>query len=126
MGSIYRRLPYRDNCFDGIICIRALHHHKLKFIKRAINEMKRVLRPSGMIYLTVRKEVAKEKRVPFIEIAPYTYIPLEGKEKGIIHYIFTEESLKREFSDFKIEKLWVEHGPREWEAYYSLLGILEK
>ncbi|GAH89086.1 unnamed protein product, partial [marine sediment metagenome] len=33
----------------------------------------------------------KKKRLPFKQIAPRTYIPLEGDEKGIAHYLFNKK-----------------------------------
>jgi len=125
VGSIYETLPYKDDYFDGIICIRSLHHHTIERIQKTIEEMERVLKPNGLVYVTVRKEVPKEKRVPSLEIAPQTYIPLEGKEKGVVHYLFTEEILRGKFSKFEILRLWVEYGSKDWEAYYCLLGKLK-
>lgn len=125
VGSIYKRLPYRDNYFDGITCIRSLNHHTIEHIEKTIEEMERVLEPNGLIYVTMRKEVPKEKRLPALEIAPRTYIPLKGKEEGVIHYLFTEEILREKFSNFEILRLWAESGPKDWEAYYCLLGKLK-
>jgi len=125
VGSIYERLPYEDNFFDGIVCIRSLNHGTIEDIRKLIKEMGRVLKPRGSIYATVRKRVAKGKRLPFKEIAPRTYIPLEGKEKGVVHYLVNESILRKEFHDFKIHKLWIEYGPGDWEAYYCLLGELK-
>jgi len=125
IGSMYEKLPYDNNFFDGIICIRSLNHSTIENIRKAIGEMERVLKPEGLVYITVRKRVSKKKRLPFKEIAPRTYIPLEGKEKGVIHYLFNKSILKKEFHNFKIHKLWVEYGPKDWEAYYCLLGELK-
>jgi len=125
VGSIYKKLPYEDNFFDGTICIRSLNHGTIDDIGKLIKEMERVLKPRGLVYITVRKKVAKKKRLPFKEIAPRTYIPLEGKEKGIVHYLFNKSILRKEFHNFEIHKLWVEYGPEDWEAYYCLLGELK-
>ncbi len=45
------------------------------------------------IKVTVRKKAAKKERRPSIEIAPHTYVPVEGHERDIVHYLFTKESL---------------------------------
>lgn len=120
IGSIYKKLPYKDSLFDAIISIRTLNHAKIKSIHKTIKEMKRVLKPKGLIFVTVRKRISKKLRVPYKDIAPRTYIPLEGKEKGVIHYSFNKSLLRKEFRNFKIYDLWIDD-----ENYYCLLGELK-
>ncbi len=121
VGSIYRRLPFKDNFFDAIVCIQALHHARIESIRRTIREMERVLKPSGLAFVTVRKRIPKKERLPFKDIAPRTYIPLEGEEKGLVHYLFNKKLLHEEFKDFKIHDIWVDS-----KNYYCLLGELER
>lgn len=122
VSDIYARLPYEDNFFDAIISIKTLHHGKIEDIRRLINEMKRILRPGGLIFITIRKEVTKkyipkEKLHGIKIIAPRTYIILGGPEKGMPHYRFNRKILKKEFKNFKIVDFWIEP-----ESYYCLLG----
>ena len=58
-----------------------------------------------------------------------TYIPLEGKEKGVTHYLFNKNILRKEFRNFKIHTIWIEPRNEEekkkrksWESYYCLLA----
>jgi len=126
VGSMYQRLPYETDFFDAIICIRALHHGTIEEISRAIKEMERVLKPKGLIYVTVRKRIPKREMLPHKYIAPRTYVPTEGKEKGVVHYLFNKKLLEKKFKNFKILRLKADHGPKKWEAYYSLLGELKQ
>lgn len=120
LGSIYEPLPYKDSSFDAVICIRTLNHARIKTIRKTIKEIKRVLKPKGLIFITTRKKVPKKQRLPFKEIDSHTYIPLEGKEKGIVHYLFTRETLRKEFKCFKVN-IWVDSR----NGYYCLLGELK-
>jgi len=120
-GSIYEKFPYEENFFDAIICIRTINHARIKSIRRAIKEIKRTLKPEGFVFVTTRRKREKEKRLPFKVIAPHTYIPLEGREKGIAHYLFTKKSLKEAFRSFKTE-IWLDKK----KDYYCLLGTLKK
>lgn len=120
VGSIYKRLPYEDNFFDAVICIQSINHARIETIRRAIKEIERILKPKGFIFITTRKKVPKKQRLPFEDIAPHTYIPLEGREKGLVHYLFTKESLRKEFKSFKID-VWVDSR----NDYYCLLGKLK-
>lgn len=119
-GSIYKKLPYEENFFDAIICIRTINHARIESIKRAIKEIERILKPEGFIFVTTRRKREKEKRLPFKVIAPHTYIPLEGREKGLVHYLFTKKSLKEAFRSFKTE-IWLDKK----KDYYCLLGTLK-
>lgn len=120
-GSIYKRLPYEDNFFDAVISIQTLHHANIGDIQKAIREIERVLKPRGLVFVTVRKRIQKRKRLPFQELEPRVYIPIEGKEKGLIHYLFNKKLLRKEFRDFKIHDIWVDS-----HSYYCLLGELDE
>lgn len=115
-GSIYRNLPYGSNFFDAIISVKVIHHGRIENIRKAIKEMERVLKPKGVIFLSVRKRAAR-KTLPYKQIAPRTYIKQEGIEKDIVHYLFTKKLLKNEFENFRIHHLWVDS-----HNYYCLLA----
>ncbi len=127
LGSIYHKLHFRDDFFDAVVCIRVIHHARIGDIRNAIDEIERILKPGGLIFVTVRK--SKWKRMDRLKskmIEARTFVPLCGDEKGVVHYMFNKNILKKEFSAFRIHKLWVEQGPRDWESYYCLLGELRK
>jgi ubiquinone/menaquinone biosynthesis C-methylase UbiE len=125
IGDFYKRLPYKDNFFDAIISIAALHHGKIGEIRKLIKEMKRILKPGGLIFVTLhkklpKKKIPKERLFGIKYIAPRTYVILGGPEKGGIHYNFNKKIIKKEFRDFEFLKLWLKPG------HYWLLGKLKK
>jgi len=90
IGDIYRKLPYENNFFDAIVSTKTVHHGKIENIRKLIKEMERILKPHGLIFITVtkrksKKEIPKEKLWKIKFIAPRTYIPLTGDERGLIH-----------------------------------------
>ena len=117
VGSIYRKLPYDDNFFDAVVCFRALYHERIEVIRGTIGEIKRILKPNGLVFVTARKIMDKRKKLPYKYIAPRTYAPLEGEERGLIHYNFNKKLLKKEFKNYKILDIW-----KEEKDYYCLLG----
>jgi ubiquinone/menaquinone biosynthesis C-methylase UbiE len=119
LASMYDPLPYRDSSFDGLVSLRALHHGRIEDIRRLISEIERILRPRGYIFVTVRKETRVKNRLPFKTIAPRTYVPLEGREKDVVHYLFDSKILRRELSNFKIHELWIDE-----HDYYCVLAEL--
>ena len=116
IGSIFEELPYKQSFFDAVVCIRVINHAVIEDIRKAIAEVERVLKPRGLILVTVRKSVADKPHHRII--APQTYIPVAGDEKGIIHYSFTKEILEKEFRNLKIIDLWTD----EQSGYFCLLG----
>ncbi len=110
-GSVYEKLPYRTNFFDAIISTQVLHHARIEDIRKTIKEMERVLKPGGFIFVTVQRIVLKKHdKVTFI--APRTYVPIEGDEKGLPHYVFNKTLIKKEFADFNIPRIWFNRDGR--------------
>lgn len=63
--------------------------------------------------LTIIEKYGKQK-TRYKVIAPRTYIPIEGGEKGLIHYLFNKESIRKEFNNFKIHDIWVDSVGRHY------------
>jgi len=135
IGDIYKRLPYPDDFFDAIISTQTLHHARIEKIRRLIKEMERILKPNGLIFVTVRRALRvkgwrknkivihrwkgwKKKKVKYKVIGPRIYVAVEGDEKGI-HFNFTKKLIKKEFKNFKIPDIWIKKG------HYCFLGELK-
>ena len=135
VGSVYKKLPYKGNFFDAIISTQVIHHARIKNIRKAIKEIERILKPGGLIFITVRRRKFKKwPKFRIIEglsthalkvrdkiIGFRTCVPIEGGEKGLIHYLFNKSLLRKEFKNFKIYNIWVESNKR----HYCLLGVLK-
>jgi len=100
-----------------MISIQVLHHSKIENIRKLIKEIERVLTSSGIIFVTVPKRIQRASK----NIAPRTYIPLEGLDKGLIHYIFNKRLLRKEFNNFRIQRIWVDSNNQ-----YCLVGESKK
>jgi len=137
IGDIYKRLPYPNNFFDAIISVQTLHHSRIKKIRKLIKEIERILKPDGLIFITVRRALRvkgwkknkivihrwkgwKKKKVKYKVIGPRIYVPIEGDVRGEIHFSFTKELIKKEFKNFKIPKIWTKFG------HYCFLGESKK
>ena len=123
VSNIYKKLPYPNNFFDALVSTQALHHNKISNIRKLIKEIERVLKPGGLIFITVskrgsKKDIPKEKLWKLKFIAPRTFIPLSHDEKGLIHYWFNKRLLRKEFKNFKIHDIWIESEGR----HYCLFG----
>ncbi|KUK82541.1 MAG: methyltransferase type 11 [Microgenomates bacterium 39_6] len=130
VASMHKKLPYKDNFFDLVYSLRTLNHGRRGNVEFTAKEMHRVLRPGGLMFITVIKILGRKRAIgrtrlntlPVKIIAPYTYVPLEGKEKGIIHFLFNQRILREIFSQFEVLEVWVDYGQKPWEKYYCLLA----
>ena len=121
-GSFYDKLPYSDSTFDAIISVQSLQHGKEAQIKSAIKEISRVLKPKGLIFITLAGRISKGKVRHCLvktakKIAPNTYLPTLGDETGLVHFIYNKELVLKHFKDFETIKLW-----RDDKDYYCIVA----
>ena len=106
--NMSKKFPYQNNFFDAVISVRVIHHNKLNIVRKTIKEIKRVLRTNGIIFIVVptSKMLLNKK---YKKIAPGTYIHLDGKEKGLVHYYFNRKKIYEEFRKyFKIRNIHID------------------
>ena len=134
VGNIYKKLPYRNNFFDAVVSTQTIHHERIEDIRKAIKEVERILKPRGLIFMSVRKRKlgkAWEKgaiiekyglqRSRYKVIGHRTYIPIERGEKGLTHYLFNKELIRKEFKKFR-PNIWIDPNGR----HYCFSGELKK
>lgn len=109
-------LPYPDNFFDAVISIQVIHHARPTAIKKIVKEVARVLNKNGFVFISVPKEKTQAKK--FMEIEPCTFVPLDGPEKGLPHYYFTQEKLQDFFTGFSITDIYLDST-----GHYCLSGF---
>jgi len=57
----YRTLPFKDNYFDGVVSIASLVHLPKKEKTVALREFRRILRPQGVLYISVQNLLYPER-----------------------------------------------------------------
>lgn len=119
--DIFKKLPYKDNWFDAVISIRSIGHNRKGHIKKAIEDIYRVLKYGGYFYLQVGKmtiDAENYSSTKFRKLAKNTYLQINGYQKGTIHYLFSPDSIKEMFGDFRILKVNTDKSQR----LYSILA----
>ncbi len=88
-----RRLPYPDESFDWAISVATYHHIKKREHRKALRELKRVLKPGGEAFITVWNKwqprfwfKGKEVKVPWRQ---------RDKTLYRYHYLFSYPELER-------------------------------
>ena len=109
INRMEKRFPYDDEFFDAIISIQVIHHNLMKDIIYTVNEIERVLKPKGMIFITFpifdSGSIIDEWKLEKVEEG--TYLPQSGKEKGLLHHFFTEDEIFQVFSAFDLLDVYI-------------------
>ncbi len=126
VGDVYKVLPYKDNTFDALISIQVIQHAKETTIIKAIKEIVRVVKPGGLIFITLCGRYSNSKIRLFLvktakKIAPNTYLPTQGNEAGLVHFIYNKDLIKKHFSNFEILEFW-----RDDKDYFAFVGRNKK
>jgi SAM-dependent methyltransferase len=116
-------LPFPEIFFDKVFSIRALHHIPSKeFRLQFFSEIKRVLKPGGILILTAWYLYGLTEKRNFLLMLKSAFLKIIGKSKldfgdalipwgkkvrRYYHY-FTKRELERlaEESGFKVKKIW--------------------
>ncbi len=98
--DISQKLPYDTDFFGAVFSIQVIHHATIAAIQRIIGEMDRVLKKEGFVFITVPK--LKNQGKEFKEIEPNTFVPMDGREKGLPHHYFIPGELHVFFKNFHI------------------------
>ena len=101
-----KKFPYEDNFFDAVISIQVIHHNLMKDIVKTVEEIERVLKIGGLIYITFPKlGETWVNNGNLKEVEKGTYLPQNGKEKGLLHHFFTLEEIQNVFKSFDLHEV---------------------
>jgi SAM-dependent methyltransferase len=112
-------LVWADQTFDAALSISAIHHHRRPEIIRTLEQVRRVLKPGGLLlvdfpctetsdYRRMREEVAAGR---IVEVEPNTFVDerpnLEDTDDGFLpHHYCDEADLRDLLRPFEIVRLW--------------------
>lgn len=122
-NSKFQNLYFADNYFDAIISVQTLNHGYEADIIQGFKELFRVLKPGGIIFITLPGRISKGKvRHCLVKTArkveKNTYIPTLGEEIGIPHYIFNKSLIAKYMRGYSfIRKIW-----NDEKDYYCVLA----
>ena len=116
-------LPYDDNSVDCIMCRNVISHSDTKGVKKAISEIKRVLREGGECFLTLAsKETWAFKQEDWPLLDNNTRVRMDdGPEHGIPHFYVNYEETLTLLDEFEIVNIshvetYYEHGGKKYNS----------
>ena len=100
-------LPYSDDAFDAIFSYHTISHTDTCGFIKIIEEIKRVLKPEGEIFLTLcSKDTWSFKESGYPKLDENTVIKKEdGPENDIPHFYVDLDDIYKYFQDFEILSL---------------------
>jgi SAM-dependent methyltransferase len=93
--------PFDNGQFDTVIAFNVIYHANRSEIETILAQVKRVLRPQGLLFITF-KSVLDSECGQGNQLATFTWAPTSGVEKGIPHYYVDETEAKRLLQDFEL------------------------
>jgi len=101
-GDFFEPFTFADAAFDAAIAIQTIHHGTHDRIRACIGEIARVLRPGGIVFVSVTVTSFRRWATAFETIAPRTFVPLDGPEAGVPHFVYTRAQLRKDFARFAV------------------------
>ena len=95
-----KRIPFADSSFDAVVCTWTIYHGTLNEIRKAVNEIYRVLRTNGTV-LTDFKSIEDATCGIGQEIERNTFIGAKQEEEDVPHHYSTREEVIELFSEFR-------------------------
>jgi SAM-dependent methyltransferase len=114
--DVFDGLPFGDSFFDAVLSVQVIHHARLAQISALVEEITRVLKPNGLLFVSVPQ--LQNQGTQFQQIEPGTYVPLDGREAGLPHHYFTPEELHNLFKHFLVLDLHLDR-----DHHYCLTAV---
>jgi SAM-dependent methyltransferase len=123
MTGRFQQICMPSGYFDAVLSIQTLNHGYETDIAQGFSEMSRVLKPHGLVFITLPGRIAKGKvRYCLVKTArqveDHTYIPMLGDEIGIPHHIFNLALIEKYMRNYRqLRKIWADE-----RDYYCILA----
>jgi len=92
--NMVKRFPFKNNSFDGLFCMGVLHIFPKSIFRKISAEMKRVLKPGGMVVIDFATDVRRDRfdGKPYIIKGEPNYTLQQGK--GLLKKVFRDYDIK--------------------------------
>jgi ubiquinone/menaquinone biosynthesis C-methylase UbiE len=110
------QIPVEDGSYEAVLSLYAIEHGARDEVKKSVEELRRVLKRGGLSLVTLSSDEDGLKSTGQL-LAPGTYVPNEGPEEGIAHFLATREDIDEFFAE--LEVLELAHVSSWLSALYS-------
>lgn len=96
-------LPFAPESFDCVFSYQVISHQDTAGVQRAIDEITRVLKPGGKVFLTLcSKEHYAFHNPQFPKLDENTILRTEGAETDVPHFFADKPLIRRLFHDYDL------------------------
>ncbi len=106
-------IPYPDERFDAVIAVNVVYHALLEDIETCLSEVRRVLRPGGLFFVTFNStssdDFGRGSRVDertFVKTCGEPVESIGGVEDGIPHYFADKAEVERLLVGFDLLRMF--------------------
>ena len=117
--GLMTELPYDDASFDYVLAFNVIYHGDRPIVVRAIEEIRRVLKPSGLYQGTMLSK-RDSSRLKGREISPDTFVNQSSDDKDHPHFYCNAEELMALFSGFELISLFDKEHSRAGSWHWHL------
>jgi len=104
------KLPYADNMFDCLFAMHVMYHTDTSGMMKIINEIKRVVKSGGEIFVTLGSKNSNSFKHKYPKIDDNTIIKIDdGPEKNIPHFYLDLDDIITLFENNDFELITVRH-----------------
>lgn len=93
---------FEDNMFDGVIAHSVLDHITYENAKKGIEELARVTKPSGLIYISFDGIEQQDKEIKHEVLEDGSMLYKEGKREGMIFRYYSDIEIKDILKGYEI------------------------
>jgi len=108
-----KKIPFPTDSFDALVSTQTIFHGRLQEIQQTINEIGRVVRNKGVIFITLQPVKGNKHRMGE-KLEPNTYISNGGDDKGEIHHFFTKAEILKVFKELEFIDLHFVESNNYW------------
>lgn len=98
------QIPAEDESYDANVSLYAIEHGSRDEVRNSIEELRRVLKKGGLSLVTLSSSEDSWSSSAQ-QVSPGTYVPTDGPEKGIAHFLASQEDVDEFFAAFEILEL---------------------
>lgn len=100
------KMPFADDAFDCVFAMHSAGHADTAGMNRIMNEIKRVLKPDGEVFMTLcSKETWTYAESGLPKVDANTVIKTDGPEQGVPHFFVNRADIENLFADFELVKV---------------------
>jgi len=113
-------IPLADSSIDAVVTLYVIYHNYVEGIRRTVEEIGRVLRPSGLLLISLISDRG-HRYGQGKEVEQNTFLPTLGADAGLPHHFFDAEGVQSLMESFHVTRLCLDEHEEQQEDGSSQL-----